>query len=109
VLHTVIRTLSAKDAGIIDQRDKEIYRFGEYVGQSFLVIGGVAALVVAMAEVDHFWIANALYLAFPLRDPGFRGEDRGLPPGLSAVVCSTAKTELVRSIGADHGGVRLFV
>jgi hypothetical protein len=64
VLHTVIRTFSAKDAGVKDQRDKEIYRFGEYVGQSFLVIGGVAALVMAMAEVDHFWIANAIYLAF---------------------------------------------
>jgi hypothetical protein len=64
VLHTVIRTFSAKDAGVKDQRDKEIYRFGEYIGQSFLVIGGVAALVMAMAEVDHFWIANAIYLAF---------------------------------------------
>jgi hypothetical protein len=64
VLHTVIRAFSAKDAGIRDQRDKEIYRFGEYIGQSFLVIGGVAALAMAMAEVDHFWIANAIYLAF---------------------------------------------
>jgi hypothetical protein len=64
VLHTVIRTFSAKDAGGKDQRDKEIYRFGEYIGQSFLVIGGVAALVMAMSELDHFWIANAIYLAF---------------------------------------------
>ena len=64
VLHTVIRAFSARDAGIKDQRDKEIYRFGEYIGQSFLVLGGVAALVMAMAEVDHFWIANAVYLAF---------------------------------------------
>jgi predicted outer membrane lipoprotein len=64
VLHTAIRVFSAKEAGIKDQRDKEIYRFGEYIGQSFLVIGGVAALVMAMSEVDHFWIANAIYLAF---------------------------------------------
>ncbi|MFD9127610.1 hypothetical protein ACFV0G_23070, partial [Kitasatospora sp. NPDC059571] len=49
-----------------DQRDREIHRFGEYIGQSFLVIGGVAALVMAMAEVDYFWIANAAYLAFVL-------------------------------------------
>ncbi|MHA7221781.1 hypothetical protein ACX80S_05600 [Arthrobacter sp. RHLT1-20] len=64
VLHTVIRTFSAKEAGKKDQRDKEIYRFGEYIGQSFLVVGGVAGLVMSMAEVDHFWIANAIYLAF---------------------------------------------
>src|SRR4029453_4621005 len=49
-----------------DERDREIYRFGEYTGQSFLVIGGVAALLMAMAEVPHFWIANAVYLAFVL-------------------------------------------
>ena len=64
VLHTVIRAFSAKEAGIKDQRDKEIYRFGESVGQSFLVIGGVAALIMAMVEADHFWIANAIFLAF---------------------------------------------
>jgi hypothetical protein len=55
-----------KDADKRDQRDKEINRFGEYIGQSFVVIGGVAAIVLAMAEVDHFWIANAVYLAFVL-------------------------------------------
>jgi hypothetical protein len=49
-----------------DVRDKEINRFGDYVGQSLVVVGGLAALVMAMAEVDHFWIANALYLAFVL-------------------------------------------
>lgn len=49
-----------------DQRDREIYRFGEYIGQSFLVIGGVAALVMAMVEFPYFWIANAVYLAFVL-------------------------------------------
>jgi hypothetical protein len=55
-----------RDADRTDQRDKEIYRFGEYVGRWFVVIGAVAALVLAMAEVDHFWIANELCLAFVL-------------------------------------------
>jgi cell division protein FtsW (lipid II flippase) len=50
----------------MDQRDREINRFGEYIGQSFVVIGGVAALILSMAEFDHFWIANAVYLAFVL-------------------------------------------
>jgi len=66
VLHIVIRVLSARDAGMKDQRDKEIYRFGEYIGQSFLVAGAVVALLLAMAELDYFWIANVIYLAFVL-------------------------------------------
>lgn len=60
------RHLLAQEAGKKDQRDREIYRFGEYIGQSFVVMGGVAALLMAMAEWDHFWIANVIYLAFVL-------------------------------------------
>jgi hypothetical protein len=30
----------------MDQRDREINRFGEYIGQSFVVIGRVAALIL---------------------------------------------------------------
>ena len=66
VLHTVIRTFLAKESGKKDQRDREIYRFGEYIGQSFVVVGAVAALILAMAAANHFWIANAIYLAFVL-------------------------------------------
>ncbi len=49
-----------------DQRDREISVFGEKVGASMLVLGGVGALALAMLEVDWFWIANALYLGFVL-------------------------------------------
>lgn len=66
VLETVVAFASPEDAKRKDQRDREITRFGEYTGQSFVVIGGVAALGMAMAELDHFWIANAIYLAFVL-------------------------------------------
>jgi uncharacterized membrane protein (GlpM family) len=65
-LHIVMGISAPKEAGKKDQRDKEIYRFGEYIGQSFVVIGGVSALLMAMAELDHFWIANVIYLAFVL-------------------------------------------
>jgi len=58
-----------------DERDREIGRFGEYIGQSFVVIGALAALVLSMAEVGYFWISNAVYLAFVL----------------SALLASTAK------------------
>jgi hypothetical protein len=49
-----------------DERDREVYRLGEHVGQSIVVIGAVAALGMAMARLDYFWIANAVYLAFVL-------------------------------------------
>ena len=64
-----------KEADRKDERDREIHRFGEYVGQSFVVLGGVTALGLALAEAAYFWIANAIYLAFVL----------------SAVLGSTAK------------------
>lgn len=66
VLHIAFTIGSPKEAGQKDQRDREINRFGEYVGQSFVIIGGVAALLMAMAELNHFWIANVIYLAFVL-------------------------------------------
>ncbi|MDY7084123.1 MAG: hypothetical protein SYR96_03360 [Actinomycetota bacterium] len=49
-----------------DQRDREIGRFGDHIGQSLVVAGAVAAMLMAMFEVRHFWIANVIYLAFVL-------------------------------------------
>ncbi|MBO1901789.1 hypothetical protein J4H92_07470 [Leucobacter weissii] len=51
---------------IEDVRDREIARLGDRVGQAFLVIGMLGALVLCAARADWFWIANALYLAFAL-------------------------------------------
>lgn len=62
----IIAVSSPRTAGQKDQRDRQIYRFGEYTGQSFVVIGGVAALLMALAQWDYFWIANVLYLCFVL-------------------------------------------
>ena len=66
VAHIAVAIASPKDADIKDQRDREINRFGEYIGQSFVVVGAVAALGMSMAELNHFWIANVIYLAFVL-------------------------------------------
>jgi hypothetical protein len=49
-----------------DERDREIEHFGEYVGRAAIGLGGVTALVLALVEADHLWIANALYLGFVL-------------------------------------------
>ena len=66
VLSIAAEITTPKDSRRKDERDREIERFGEYIGQSFAAIGGVSALIMAMAEVGHFWIANAIYLAFVL-------------------------------------------
>ena len=75
VLRIVAAIVSPKDADKKDSRDREIYRRGEYIGQSFLVVGGVAALLMALLRVDYFWIANVIYVGFVL----------------SAILASTAK------------------
>ncbi|MEV4614671.1 hypothetical protein AB0K43_19035 [Kitasatospora sp. NPDC049258] len=66
VLGILASVLAPEGANVKDQRDREIHRFGEYIGQSFVVIGSVTGLCLAMADVDQFWIANAIYLAFVL-------------------------------------------
>jgi hypothetical protein len=66
VLSIAVSIGAPKDASRRDQRDREIHRFGEYAGQSFVVIGGVAALGLALAEVDQFWIANVIFAGFTL-------------------------------------------
>ncbi|WP_035845031.1 hypothetical protein [Kitasatospora azatica] len=66
LLHITVAAFSPKEANTKDQRDREIHRFSQYIGQSFVVLGGVAGLVLAMAGLDRFWIANAIYLAFVL-------------------------------------------
>jgi hypothetical protein len=67
LLHVVVALTSPGEVHKKDERDRAINRFGEFynVG-AFSLFGGVSALVMAMAEVDHFWIANVLYLAFIL-------------------------------------------
>ncbi|WP_330270702.1 hypothetical protein OG205_26180 [Lentzea sp. NBC_00516] len=49
-----------------DERDREIGRIGDGIGQSFVVIGGMSAMALAMLEAPYFWIANVLYLCFVL-------------------------------------------
>ncbi|BCJ49836.1 hypothetical protein Asp14428_13110 [Actinoplanes sp. NBRC 14428] len=51
---------------VTDERDREIGRLGESVGQSSVVIGAIAAMLLAMAERDPFWTANVIYLCFVL-------------------------------------------
>ncbi len=62
----VIETASPSDGHRSDVRDRDVSRFGEHASRWFLVAGAAAALVMAMATVDYFWIANVIYLGFVL-------------------------------------------
>ena len=64
--HILVAIAAPDDAGKRDQRDKDINRYGEYVGGLVLSVAAVVPLVLAISEADHFWIASAIYLAFVL-------------------------------------------
>ncbi len=58
--------LGGSDGTKPDPRDREIDGRAQQIGNSLLVAGALAAMVLAMFDVDGFWIANALYLTFVL-------------------------------------------
>jgi hypothetical protein len=64
--HIAVAIAKPSEADKKDVRDKDINRFGEYVGGIVLGIGMVVPFGMALAEVEHFWIANAMYAAFVL-------------------------------------------
>jgi len=52
--------------GRTDQRDRDISRLGDRVGQALLIAGALGALVLCMFEADWFWIGNAIFFGFAL-------------------------------------------
>jgi hypothetical protein len=65
----VIETVSGggrRASRVTDVRDREIGRLGDLVGASFVAIGAGAAMFMAMAGWERFWIANVIYLFFAL-------------------------------------------
>ncbi len=62
-----IEAVRPSDTHLADARDKDISRFGDWVGGFVLAVGAVGVLALALTEADHFWIANALYAAFVLQ------------------------------------------
>jgi hypothetical protein len=62
----VISIFSRRNPEKKDERDRQITRTGDRVGFYLLSVLALGPLLLAMAEVAPFWIANALYLAFTL-------------------------------------------
>ncbi|WP_033344641.1 hypothetical protein [Catenuloplanes japonicus] len=66
VLAIVTAAVLPKEPDRVDERDREINRRGEFAGFYVMSIAAIVPLVMAMARVEQFWIAHALYLAFVL-------------------------------------------
>ncbi|MEO3772743.1 hypothetical protein [Micromonospora sp. B9E7] len=61
-----VGVVNPRASRVKDVRDREIGRLGDHVGQAFVVVGAVSAMLMALAEWDWFWIANVIYLCFVL-------------------------------------------
>jgi drug/metabolite transporter (DMT)-like permease len=66
VAEAAVGVANPRASQVTDERDREIGWLGERVGQSFVVIGAVAAMLMALGGWDRFWIANVIYLGFVL-------------------------------------------
>ena len=61
--HIAVAISKPSEADKHDARDREIYRFGEYIGGIVLGVGLLLPLGLTLSEFAHFWIANAIFLA----------------------------------------------
>lgn len=50
----------------MDERDREISHISDRVGQAFLVIAGLAALIMCAMTAPYFWIAQVLFAGFAI-------------------------------------------
>jgi hypothetical protein len=66
LLEIGIGIVNPRASRVSDMRDREIGRLGDHIGQAFVVIGAVSAMLMAMAQWHWFWIANVIYLCFVL-------------------------------------------
>jgi len=56
-----VEVVRPSDSTTADVRDKEISRSGDYVTGMVVSVGVLLPLGLAMAQAEHFWIANAIY------------------------------------------------
>ncbi|TFC55450.1 hypothetical protein E3O62_14140 [Cryobacterium sp. TMT2-15-1] len=66
VANIVLGIFSSKVTRRTDERDAEIRRRGFNLGFLVFSVLMVVPLIMALAEVPHFWIANTIYAAFAL-------------------------------------------
>lgn len=64
VVRVAFEIVRPSDSHRGDVRDREIYDRSVLRTWGVLIAAALAALVMALVEVSHFWIANVLYLGF---------------------------------------------
>ncbi|MBG0827147.1 hypothetical protein HS041_05155 [Planomonospora sp. ID67723] len=63
IVGSIVLAVAARDHRVeSDVRDRQIERYGDRVAQAITAFGAAVVLALAMLEVDHFWIGNALFL-----------------------------------------------
>ena len=62
VLAIVTAIVTRREPASADVRDTQIERYGDRIAQATMAFGAAGVLVLAMLELDPFWIGNALYL-----------------------------------------------
>lgn len=62
VSHTILAAVSPKEANMLDERDRSISQRADQVGGVLLGVAVLAVIALAMFEVAHVYIANALLL-----------------------------------------------
>ena len=68
VTHIVIAILAPDEADRVDERDRNIDIRGEYVGSFAVSLTALAGIALALAEMEYFWVANALLLGLVLAE-----------------------------------------
>ncbi len=66
--HTLIALFEPREAGIEDERDRQIALHGERVGGMMMGVTMFFGIVLAMLETHHFYVANALMLGWVLAE-----------------------------------------
>ncbi len=64
IVSIVMAVSTSRDGHETDIRDKQIKARAEFTSRGFLIAAALAALILAMLELDPFWIANVIYLGF---------------------------------------------
>ena len=64
VLRILVEIFTPSDSYKVDARDKAISRRGGYVNGTIIAIGMAGPLLLTIADVDNFWVANAIYAIF---------------------------------------------
>ncbi len=64
LISIVVAVTTGADGHGTDIRDKQIKARAEFTSRGVLIVAALAALIMAMLELDPFWIANVLYLGF---------------------------------------------